>query len=75
MRYGGYILIGLPFIIFASSVIEYFNLNKNKIYKITIFFIILSLVIFNYRNFVRINKEIEIYGYEPLKVHIFLLIK
>ena len=75
MRYGGYILIGLPFIIFASSVIKYFNLKKNKIYKITIFFIILSLVIFNYRNFVRINKEIEIYGYEPLKSPYFFVDK
>ena len=67
MRYGGFILIGLPLIIFSSSIIAKFSYPKKKIYNLTIFFIILSIIIFNLRNIIRINKEIDIYGYLPLK--------
>ena len=30
------------------------------------FFVILSFFIYNSRNVIRINKEIEVYGYKPL---------
>lgn len=67
MRYGGYVLIGLPMIIFSSSLIAKYKILKENIYRLTIFFLILSLVIFNMRNIIRINKEINFYGYDILK--------
>lgn len=65
MRYGGFVLLALPFILFSSSIINKFTFSVTKISKITIFFIIFSIIIFNFRNIARINKEIEIYGYKP----------
>ena len=75
MRYGGYILVGLPIILFFSSVLSNFEIKKNMLFKISVFFVILSLIIFNYRNLVRINKEIKFYGYEPLKSPYFFVDK
>lgn len=67
MRYGGIVLIGLPIIIFSSSLITGYKILKKNIYKLTIFFIILSLVAFNVRNIIRIDKEVNFYGYNLLK--------
>jgi hypothetical protein len=67
MRYGGFVLIGLPIIIFSSSMISRYEILKKNIYKLTVFFIILSLVVFNVRNIIRIDKEANIYGYNFLK--------
>ena len=75
MRYGGFILIGLPLIILSSSIIDKFTYPKKKIYNLTIFFIILSIIIFNLRNIIRINKEIDVYGYLPLKSPYFFVEK
>ena len=66
MRYGGFVLIGLPLIIFSASLITKFNIPKKKVLNLTVFFVILSILIFNLRNVVRINKEIDVYGYKPL---------
>jgi len=71
MRYGGFVLIGLPLIIFSSSVIIKFNISKEKVFNLTVFFVILSILIFNLRNIIRINKEIDIYGYKPLESPFF----
>ena len=57
MRYGGYILIGLPLIIFTSSLLSKMEVNKVNSHKLAISFIILSLVIFNLRNINRIIKK------------------
>lgn len=65
MRYGGFVLIGLPLIIFSASIIIKFNISKKKVFNLTVFFVILSIVIFNLRNVTRINKEIDVYGYKP----------
>ena len=46
---------------------------KNHIYKITICFLLLSLVIFNARNFVRINKEINLYNYDIINSPFFFI--
>ncbi len=73
MRYGGFVLIGLPLILFSSSIIAKFNLSQKRIKKLTVFFIILSIVIFNFRNIIRINKEMDIYGYKPLKSPFFFV--
>ena len=71
MRYGGYVLIALPLIIFSSSFIEKYTIPNVKARKIIIYLFIISLVIFNIRNVNRINKEIEVYGYEPFKSPFF----
>ena len=73
MRYGGFVLIGLPFIIFSSSIISKFNYSKRAVYNLTIFFMVLSIIIFNLRNITRINKEIDVYGYKPLKSPYFFV--
>ena len=75
MRYGGFVLIGLPLIIFSASIISKFSYSKKTIYNLTIFFIILSIMIFNLRNIIRINKEIDIYGYLPFKNPYFFVQK
>ena len=64
MRYGGYVLIGLPLIIFSSSILSNIEVNKLNSHKLAIFFIILSLIIYNLRNVNRINKEIDFYNYD-----------
>ena len=67
MRYGGFILVALPFLIFTSSQLQKYFLNREKLYFVTIFFIILTLVIYNGRNFQRLNKEINFYKYNLVK--------
>ena len=71
MRYGGFVLIGLPLIIFSSSLIVKYDISKKKVFNLTVFFIILSILIFNLRNIIRINKEIDVYGYKPLESPFF----
>ena len=63
MRYGGYVLFAIPIFLYGSSLIENFKLGKKKIKMLTIFFVILTMIIFNVRNIVRLNKEINFYGY------------
>ncbi len=64
MRYGGYILVALPVIIYSSSKIDRLFIKKEKIYFFTIFFILVSLSIYNVRNIQRLNKEISFYKYD-----------
>ena len=71
MRYGGFVLIALPIFIYSSNYIARFKIKYEILRKLTIFFIILSIVIFNFRNFVRINKEIKIYEYNILNSPFF----
>ncbi len=75
MRYGGFVLVGLPILYFVSSQMEGFRISKKNIYNLSIFFIILSLVIFNLRNLIRIDKEIKVYGYQPIQSPFFLMEK
>ena len=75
MRYGGFVLIGLPLILFSSSLISRFQISKKNLKNLIIFFIILSIVAFNLRNFIRINKEIKIYGYDPIQSPFFYVDK
>ena len=63
MRYGGYILFALPIFILVSSFLEHRNIDYKKIYFRSIFLILVTLIVFNFRNFERIKKEINIYNY------------
>ncbi len=67
MRYGGYVLVALPFFIFTSKYLEKFRFNKKKIYFGSLILIILTISVFNIRNIVRINKEAKVYNYNLLK--------
>ena len=64
MRYGGYVLFGIPLFIFTSSIIEKRCFNKNNLYKCTIFFVALTLVVYNIRNVQRIHKESKVYNFD-----------
>ena len=64
MRYGGYVLIALPIIIFTSSKINKFVIRKDKIYFFSIFFILIGLLIYNVRNIQRLDKEMNFYKYD-----------
>ena len=75
MRYGGFVLIGLPLILFSSSLMSRILVLKKNLKNLIIFFIILSIVVFNLRNFIRINKEIKIYGYDPIQSPFFYVDK
>lgn len=63
MRYGGYVLLAIPFFIITSTFLESFNFDKRKLRNTTLTLIIISLVIFNFRNIQRIEKESKVYGF------------
>ena len=73
MRYGGYVLIGLPIIFFSSSLIERLKISNKKIFRTAVFFVIISIVMFNFRNIVRLNKEIKFYKYDLLASPYFFI--
>ena len=75
MRYGGFVLIGLPLILFFSSLMSRILISKKNFKNLIIFFIILSIFAFNLRNFIRIDKEIKIYGYDPIQSPFFYVDK
>ena len=64
MRYGGYVLFAIPIFLFTSSILEKYEVSKKKLYNSGIFLIILTLILFNFRNIIRINKEIGFYSYK-----------
>ena len=66
LRYGGYSLIALIFFIPTSYLISKYCSFKNVTHKVTII-VLLSILIFSSRNIVRLNNEIKIYEYEPIK--------
>ena len=66
MRYGGYILIAFPIILFTSTILSKFSNPFNKVKMISVFLIILILGIYNVRNFLRIAKEVSVYKYPVL---------
>lgn len=71
MRYGGYVLVGLPLIIFSSNELKTFSYKLNKSKVITIFLIFLIILTYVSRNLVRINKEIIVYNYNILNSPFF----
>ena len=75
MRYGGYILVALPLIVFTSSNLSKLFLDKKKVYYLSIFLIILTFTIYNARNVSRINKEIKVYNYDLIKSPYFFVDK
>ena len=73
MRYGGYVLFAIPLFMLTASYASKHILSIQKVSKITLFFIIISILIFNARNVVRINKEANVYGYNIIKSPFFFV--
>jgi hypothetical protein len=66
LRYGGYNLVVLIIFIPLSIYMQNFNNNYVSKFKIIIFLILITCLIFYGRNMKRINFEITKYGYSPL---------
>jgi hypothetical protein len=64
MRYGGFVLFALPVFIFFSEQIEKYDVTKKKVFISTTFLIFLTLFSYNLRNYLRIDKEINLYNYK-----------
>ena len=75
LRYGGYTLLALIFFIPVSIFLSTFKYDTIKIRKKIYFLLILTTIIFISRNLIRIDKEIENYGYNPIKNAFFYLNK
>ncbi len=73
MRYGGYVLFAIPLFVFVSNFLEEFHFSKNKIYLNSMILIFLTILIFNGRNLIRINKEINVYKYDIIKSPYFFI--
>ena len=67
LRYGGYCLFVLLIFYPYSLLLDSFNNKHKNLKKKFLILICISLVIFISRNFYRINKEVLVYKYEPLK--------
>ena len=64
MRYGGFVLISMPFFIFTCQLIETFKVDLKRVFKMTTLLIIVTLLTYNLRNVNRLNKEINFYKYD-----------
>ena len=73
MRYGGYVLFAIPLFMLVSSYASKFKISSEKIYRISVFLIIISIIVFNLRNVIRINKENIVYGYDIVKSPFFFV--
>ena len=71
MRYGGYVLIALPLIVFTASFLSRFSYSKKNVYKLTIIFLLTSILLYDLRNVLRINKESKVYGYDIIESPFF----
>ena len=73
MRYGGYVLFAIPIFVFTSNFLERYIIDFKILKKIFTYFIITSIIIFNIRNIIRIDKEVKVYNFNLLKSPFFLV--
>ena len=59
MRYGGYVLIALPLIIYTSFMLDKLNIERKKLNSLISIFLIISVLGYLGRNITRLNKEIN----------------
>ena len=67
LRYGGYCIIALLFFIPVCLRLEKSNMNYDKYTKSIVILIIITILVFNIRNFSRIIKEVNFYNYKPIE--------
>ena len=75
LRYGGYVLLGVPILLFTSKILTVFQLSNKDILKRSSMLILLVILIFNSRNFLRIQKEIDVYKYPILQTPFFRVLE
>ncbi len=63
MRYGGYVLISLPLFLFFSNLLSSYKYKLITLKKIIWSLLILIICIYETRNILRLNKEIDFYKY------------
>ena len=67
LRYGGYVLIASLFFIPLCFVLQKFENNNHISTKKINALLLITILIFSFRNYSRINNEIDKYDYQPLK--------
>lgn len=67
LRYGGYCVVALIIFIPFSIYLNKINITYKKYSKIALILVLISIFTFETRNYLRIVKEINIYGYKPMK--------
>jgi len=75
MRYGGYVLVALPFLIFTSYKLQKLEIETDKIKLITSILLIIAIVTYIGRNISRLNKEVDFYKYNLLASPFFYVEK
>jgi len=75
MRYGGYVLVALPFFIYFSFKLSRIHVRKNMILTLTSIFLIITYSGYIGRNLLRINKETKVYSYDIIKSPFFYIEK
>ena len=75
MRYGGFVLISLPFFTFISGYLGSHTYKNSKIFLTTNLMIFIIFLTFNGRNIVRLNKEIDFYKYDIQQSPLFYVEK
>ena len=66
LRYGGYHLIALILLIPTSLILSQTKIDYKNYYKKSSILILITVIIFLYRNFDRLGNEYEQYKYNPL---------
>ncbi len=66
LRYGGYHLVPLLLFLPFSVFLEKFQLKWDIFYRKATILIIITSIVFIGRNIIRLNKEYNLYSYEPL---------
>ena len=66
LRYGGYCVIALLIFIPFSSYLNKLNIDFQKFNKIATILVMISGMVFEYRNINRVKSEMEIYHYRPI---------
>ncbi len=67
LRYGGYALFAILFLMPTSIIVAKFKNNFKQIYRKTIILFSIVILIFLTRNYIRINDEFNKYNYSPFK--------
>tara|TARA_Y100000590_G_scaffold470437_1_gene664893 strand:- start:1440 stop:3134 length:1695 start_codon:yes stop_codon:yes gene_type:complete len=75
MRYGGYVLIAIPFFIYFSNKLSCYKFHFQKTKKIIYILILFVFIIFEFRNIIRLNKEIKFNNYNLLHSPFFKVIQ
>ena len=67
LRYGGYCIIALLFFIPICLKLDTSNVDYKNYSKSVFILLIVTILVFNIRNFNRIVKEMNFYNYEPIQ--------